>query len=113
MASHRGKSSRHYVYALYDPLKPTVFRYIGLSNDPAGRLKGHLADAIYANNTPKCRWIRGVVEAGRTPCLIVVCRTETKAQGLILERATKVAARERGHLLTNDVSGWAKHKKVL
>lgn len=59
------------IYTLSDPDSGRVM-YVGKSVNPASRYKVHLSDADCGVNSPKCKWIRRLGDAGKKPVLTVI-----------------------------------------
>lgn len=58
------------VYALVDPADPELVRYVGRTNDPITRYRGHHfngADAVTA-------WVAALADAGRRPTMVLLER---------------------------------------
>lgn len=65
------KTEISYIYGLYDPRSPDEIRYVGKSDFPWNRIRGHLFEARkrvgYKNN-----WIKSVVSEGVLPVMRVI-----------------------------------------
>jgi hypothetical protein len=73
-----------FIYALRDPESLEV-RYIGLSVDPRERLISHLSEARSGIDSPKCRWLRTLLQRGLSPRMdILAC--VPREQGLRSEK---------------------------
>lgn len=77
MPKHAGgrpsKYSEAYIYALKDPDTGDV-RYIGKSIRPSRRYLEHLSLAP-VENTPKAKWVAGLVAAGKRPVMEIIARS--------------------------------------
>ena len=84
------------LYGLVDPQTPSEIRYVGRTTVPNGtRLGTHLQDALVRRAPrPVCRWIRQLVENGRSPDEIAITEFDDEATA-IRELG------ERGHRLLN------------
>lgn len=58
------------VYGLFEPETDTC-RYVGFSEDPKDRLKGHLEDCEHERSA-KSAWIRELKSRGQTPKLVIL-----------------------------------------
>lgn len=59
-----------YIYALCDPSSGRV-RYVGKSNDPRSRLRGHIHDSK-KKDYPVHRWIRKLERSDQLPTLVIL-----------------------------------------
>lgn len=64
------------VYHLVDPVSHVV-RYVGKSTAPAARLKEHIRESIERQNTEKKQWIKGLLDQGLQPVMVIVGRYPT------------------------------------
>lgn len=84
----------HHVYHLVDPETRAV-RYVGKSANPKSRLRQHIDESQRAQNTEKKRWIRGLIDRGLSPALVIVSTHSDEAS------AREAEAREcETHLAT-------------
>jgi predicted GIY-YIG superfamily endonuclease len=83
-------------------MEPSVFRYVGVSDNLVKRLRAHLTDH---EDTYKCRWIRKILSEGRTPKLQVIHSVDTHEEAYNLEQIFIEVAKEQGHRLTNTTDG--------
>jgi len=60
-----------YIYGLYDPREPDIYRYIGKANDPLKRLQQHIKDACQLC-VPKDNWIYSLLRMGVSPEIKVI-----------------------------------------
>lgn len=65
-------SSTTFIYALADPRKPEIIRYVGKSDNPQKRLRYHLQESTYRPNSRRSKWLRSLTKAEVTPVLILV-----------------------------------------
>lgn len=57
-----------YIYALFDPRAPGLFKYVGQSTDVKGRLNSH----VKGRDEPTRDWIRDLAKAGFSPSVVVL-----------------------------------------
>lgn len=95
-----------FIYALYDPRKPRIMRYVGKANDVEKRLYGHIRDAVkYPNRrTHKLDWIRSLLRENILP--------KTKVLEQVVEKRWERRERywikklkQQNHSLTNGTDG--------
>lgn len=68
----QSKRSTTFIYALLDPLTLEI-RYVGKSNDPHERLRGHLIDSkCDRENNRKANWIRSLLRRGLKPKMEII-----------------------------------------
>lgn len=90
------------VYTLADSRCPEIVRYVGITNNPASRLRGHKADK---SSSHKACWVRSVIRAAATVKMTII------ASGLCWEGATRREVeeisrhRDLGFRLTNATDG--------
>lgn len=60
-----------YIYVLIDP-RYKCFRYVGQTNNPQNRLKGHLRDAKAGDRSRRSCWIRRLLFRGLRPTMQIV-----------------------------------------
>jgi hypothetical protein len=91
------------IYALADPRKPKVWRYVGRSFHPAARRTQHVGVSrrLRQGETAKEKWIADLLSNGLHPRVIVLERDiEPNVLGA-RERAWIVRSLRDGHPLTN------------
>jgi predicted GIY-YIG superfamily endonuclease len=95
-------SQQRFIWAVY-VLKDEDgnIRYVGISKQPARRLKGHIREAR-SNSTRKSKWISALISKGFSPVMEVVEWTEDWDQA---ERRWVATAREWGCSLLNATDG--------
>lgn len=81
------------VYHLIDPNTKQV-RYVGKSRNPRARLASHIVEAKESQSTAKKVWIRGLLDVGMSPVLVIVAEYDTEAAGRIRESAECHANRD-------------------
>lgn len=69
------ENSITYIYGLVDPITEYV-RYIGKSDTPKLRLKGHLTKQQLRPKSHKVYWIKGLLDAGEKPQIIILAKVE-------------------------------------
>lgn len=88
------------VYALIDPRKPTIPRYIGATEHLATRLTKHISQAKQQSKTYKDIWINQLLAEGNKPTTLVLGESTPvyneafyiklyKSQGIILLNKTE------------------------
>ncbi len=91
------------IYALADPITGKV-RYIGKTCSPQKRLHLHIHEARAGNATPKCAWIRSLLDIGQRPVLVALEEAPyTRAQHI--ERWWMTMSMRAGWDLTNVAAG--------
>lgn len=81
------------VYHLIDPNTKQV-RYVGKSRNPRARLASHIVEAKESQSTAKKVWIRGLLDVGMSPVLVIVAEYDTEAAGRVRESAECHANRD-------------------
>lgn len=94
-----------YIYGLKCPLAG-VIRYVGKSQDPHKRLRGHLTGAnTFAYKHHTSRWLRKLIRLGLEPELIVLHEVQPEERWQDVERRFISESKERGWDLTNSTAG--------
>lgn len=65
-------AEKYYIYGLVDPASLQI-RYIGKTNDMAGRFKEHLRER---GDTRKCKWVSELSSRGKTPSVVILEETD-------------------------------------
>lgn len=60
-----------YIYALTDPDTGDV-RYVGKTNDLAGRLRRHILPSALAKRCRRTNWLNWLLKAGKMPCITLL-----------------------------------------
>jgi hypothetical protein len=91
------------IYALADPRKPTVWRYVGQSFHPVARRIQHVRAArrLRQGATAKERWIADLASNGLHPRVIVLERDIPPNVLGARERVWILRSLRQGHPLTN------------
>lgn len=91
------------IYALADPRKPKVWRYVGQSFRPAVRGTQHVGASrrLQQGATAKEKWIADLLANGLRPRLVVLERDIQPSMLGAKERAWIVCSLTDGHPLTN------------
>lgn len=74
------------VYHLVDPIDHAV-RYVGKSTSPSARLKEHIRESEERQNTAKKRWIKGLLDQGLRPVMVIVGKYPTDQHARVRESA--------------------------
>ncbi len=94
-----------YIYGLKCPLAG-VIRYVGKSQNPSQRLRGHLTGAnTHAYKHHTSRWLRKLIRLGLEPELSILHEVQPEERWQDVERRFISEAKERGWDLTNSTAG--------
>lgn len=94
-----------YIYGLRCPLAG-VIRYVGKSQDPSKRLRGHLTGAnTHAYRHHTSRWLRKLIRLGLAPELLILHEVKPEEKWQDVERQFIAEAKRRGWDLTNSTAG--------
>lgn len=91
------------LYVLFDPAYPNQVRYVGVTHDPAARLRSHRRRP--QGTSHRENWCRLVVEQGRQVAMRVLVWFATDAEAYAVEDAVKDAYVRYGHPITNTAVG--------
>jgi hypothetical protein len=94
----------HVVYVLVDP-RTDAIRYVGYTNDPERRLRGHMKPSRLRGHAHRDNWLRSLRDAGVWPDLIVIAQRQSHEDIQKVERETIARLRAEGHDLTNGTPG--------
>jgi len=61
-----------FIYALSSPTAPETVRYVGQSQNPRARLRGHMGDARGGAKSHRANWLRQLIAAGLEPALQIL-----------------------------------------
>lgn len=90
-----------YIYALVDPRFPDAVRYVGKSDAPWNRIKGHLIESRKREGW-KNNWIKSLASEGVTPSMIILCAVERSES---IKREKELIAAHKTEKLTNGNDG--------
>lgn len=66
-----------YVYVLTDPRYPDDVRYVGVTNTPKKRLRGHISKAKIQTNH-RANWIKSLLRDGLEPIMTIIAQTDNE-----------------------------------
>ena len=99
-----GSLKTAFIYSLVCPLAKQV-RYVGKSNDPVSRHRGHISAAEAGMHHYQANWIRTVLAAGKKPKLKILFRVPADTRWQDAERFFIASARHFGFKITNTQPG--------
>ncbi|MDX0007821.1 hypothetical protein GOB40_13870 [Sinorhizobium meliloti] len=95
-----------FVYALVDSRKTEEIRYIGITNDPRGRLRAHISASLGSREKGhKASWIRSTVNGGGDIGIGILADGMSQLVAAQKEIAVIGELRARGCSLTNTTDG--------
>lgn len=92
-----------FIYGLLDP-RTQQLRYVGKSNNPTDRLKGHISEAKSISKTHKSRWLRKLLNDSIFPELVIL-EEVSLCDFQAAEKWWIAYARSLGCLLVNGTDG--------
>lgn len=92
-----------YIYGLVDP-RNNKLRYIGKSDDPKVRFAKHIREAKRSTILHRCAWIRGLLNEGLSPKLILLMQIPS-LKWQISERLLIFSLKSSNYDLTNMADG--------
>ncbi len=92
-----------FIYGLLDP-KSNKLRYIGKANDPEARLAKHIREAKKSTSLHRLAWIRGLLNEGLIPKLILLMEV-SRDQWSLVEKLLIFSLSDAGYDLTNMADG--------
>lgn len=69
-----------FIYGLKDPVSDEI-RYVGKSNNPKSRLSRHIYDAKETKSVHRLCWIKGLLDRGEKPILIILEECDVSVWG--------------------------------
>lgn len=94
-------NSKYYVYALLDPTDYDSVRYIGVTKDPAKRLKDHV---VNPGSVDKLLWTADILRAGKYPIMAILDQDKDRKMAGELEKAFIVELDWRGSLFNRNLT---------
>lgn len=94
---------QEYIYCLYEEGKSEI-RYIGKASNIIKRLKEHIRESMRGKLSPKCNWIRKVIERGGKIKIRIIKKVEA-SNWKDYEKSFISACRERRFRLLNIADG--------
>jgi len=72
-----------YIYYLMEGDK---IRYIGVTNDPHSRYKGHLDTSTFSKNSRKKKWMERLIKAKTLPTMLLIAKFDDRRECELVER---------------------------